>query len=93
VPPGTQSRNDAEVLLLPLISQADTAIANGENGGRTLREYNIVRDLRVLGRWHGAAASYSVALASLPNGTDSVAVLLQAPEQRAILGASLLRLR
>ncbi len=81
-----------QLLLLPLVSQADTVIRRGENGGRTLREFNIVRMVRVLGRWQGAAAQFSVPLASLPPDADRVAILLQDIDQGALRGAKVLSL-
>jgi hypothetical protein len=92
VPTGPSSAN-AEVLLLPLLSQARTAIGRGENGGRTLHEFNIVRAVRRLGLWKGAPAQFNVALASLPKEADRVAVLVQDLHQGAIHGASLTMLR
>ena len=39
----------------------NVAISAGENGGRTLPHKNIVTELRKLGSWNGAAASFAVA--------------------------------
>jgi hypothetical protein len=82
-----------EVLLLAVQSQADTAIGRGENSGRTLREFNIVRAVRVLDRWYGSAAQYHVSTASLPRDADQAVILLQETRQGAIRGALQLPLR
>ncbi len=37
----------------------DTQIGAGENGGRRLREYRVVRSARVLGSWDGAARDFA----------------------------------
>jgi len=37
-----------------------TPVGRGENGGRTLTEYQVVRQLTRLGRWTGAAADYAL---------------------------------
>jgi hypothetical protein len=84
--PGTDARG--ELLLLALLPQAQTAIGRGENGGRTLREFNIVRAVFPLGAWDGRAHHYSLPRASLPPDTALVAALLQQPRQGAILGAT-----
>jgi hypothetical protein len=84
---------EAEVLLLAVQSQADTAIGRGENSGRTLREFNIVRAMRVLDRWHGMAMQYHVPTASLPRDADQAVILLQEIRQGAMRGALQLPLR
>jgi hypothetical protein len=83
----------ADVLLLALLPEAQTAIGRGENGGRTLREVNVVRASFVLGGWNGSTHSYSLPRAALPTDATEVAVLVQQQGQRTILGASLAALR
>jgi hypothetical protein len=78
-----------QLLLLPLVSQADTVIRHGENGGRTLREFQIVREVRRLGSWQGGAAQFSVPLAMLPADADRVAILLQEGTFGVLRGATL----
>jgi len=82
-----------EVLLLALLPEAQTAIGRGENGGRTLREFNVVRASFALGAWDGGARHYGLARASLPPDATAVAVLLQQPDQRSMLGAATHALR
>ena len=67
-----------------------TRIGAGENGGRTLTEFNIVRKFEEVGSWTGAALQLDLALAKL-DGAEAVALLLQSPEG-AVLGASALDL-
>jgi hypothetical protein len=81
------AQTPADVLLLALVPEAQTAIGGGENGGRTLREFNIVRKTFALGSWNGAAARYTLSRALLPADATEAAVLIQQPGQRAILGA------
>jgi hypothetical protein len=90
VTPGMARATD--VLLLPLLSRADSVIGRGENGGRTLREYNIVRGVKVLGSWQGAAVQFDIPLTSLPHDADRVAILLQEKNHGALRGATLLSL-
>ncbi len=60
-----------------------TAVTRGENRGRSLVESNVVRSIRTIGSWTGAALSLRVE----PSAGESGAVLLQAPSGR-IVGAA-----
>lgn len=60
-----------------------TAVRGGENGGRTLTEVNVVRAMRPVGEWRGAALALSL---PRPPG-ERAAVLLQDASGR-ILAAS-----
>ena len=77
-----------DVVLIAYKRRAVSAIARGENAGRTLEEYNIVRALRKLGRWNGSTQDFRVPLADLPADATDVAVLVQAPGQGPVLGAA-----
>ena len=83
----------ADVLLLPVLAQANSVIGRGENGGRTLREYNIVRAVKVLGSWQGAATQFDLPLTALPRDADRVAILVQEKNQGTLRGAKLLSLQ
>jgi hypothetical protein len=82
------SRGD--VILVPYLRKAVSSIGRGENAGRTLEEYNIVRAVRELGRWEGAAQEFRVKLSSLPQDATDVAVLVQVPGQGPIIAAATL---
>lgn len=62
----------------------ETTVGAGENGGRRLREFRIVRTATVLGTWDGTARD--IALPHIAPG-QGVAVLVQAPDLR-VLGAA-----
>jgi hypothetical protein len=83
----------ADVLLLALLPQTSTVIARGENGGRTLREVNVVRAAIALGGWQGGAQNYIVARSALPADATAVAVLVQQRGQGGMLGAGMFMLR
>jgi hypothetical protein len=72
-----------KVLLIGFDHDHQTAIHRGENNGRTLQEANVVRSIRAIGDWQGAALRLNE---KLPEGED-VAVILEAPDGR-IVGAS-----
>ncbi len=71
------------VLLIGFDHDHQTAIRRGENGGRTLQESNVVRSIRSIGDWKGAALRVTE---TLPEGQDAV-VIIEAPDGR-IIGAS-----
>lgn len=72
-----------KILLIGFDHEHTTAIGRGENGGRTLFEANVVRSIRTVGQWQGAALRFNE---RFPDGQD-VAVVLEAPDGR-IVGAS-----
>ena len=71
------------VVLVGYDRQHETAVGRGENGGRTLREANVVRSMATVGRWTGGAMEVEVAV---PAGQEA-AVLVQAADGR-IVGAA-----
>lgn len=77
----------SEVLLVAYQRTAVSAIGRGENAGRTLTEYNIVRGIRHLGQYLGAAHQYRAAVSTLPGGATDIAVLVQSLGQGPIVGA------
>ena len=79
---------NCDVNLAAYLSSASTAVGGGENSGRTLREYNIVRQFTTLAAWTGSPRRISVPRASLPADADRVAVLLQQRDQGRIVGAA-----
>jgi hypothetical protein len=73
----------ARVLLIGFDPSHATRVLRGENAGRTIEQANIVRAIRDLGPWSGAAAAFT---AARPEG-ETAALILQA-EDGAILGAA-----
>src|SRR5262249_32602901 len=71
-PPG----NPATVWLALFDSQRETRVARGENGGRPLKEYNIVREWRQIATWDGSALSLPLAIAA-NSGQDGCAIIVQ----------------
>ena len=80
--PAAEGRR-GEVWICPLSGKVPVAVVRGENNGKTLTYNNVVRRWIKLGEWNGQAASFSVAVADLPNGEavladiDRVAVVVQ----------------
>lgn len=86
-------RSTGDITLIAFERAAVSSVGRGENAGRTLHEYNIVRAVRPLGHYRGAVQTFSAELGSLPEDATDVAVIVQAPGQRAVLGAARLALR
>ena len=83
----------ADVVLVAYLRKAVSPIGRGENAGRTLEEFNIVRAVQPLGHWDGSAQEFRTKLASLPQDTTDVAVLVQSPGQGGIVAAATQRVR
>jgi hypothetical protein len=83
----------SDVVLVAYLRRAVSAIGRGENAGRSLEEFNVVREVRTLGTWMGLATAFRVPVATLPSDTTDVAVLVQPAGQGPIIGASMTPLR
>lgn len=86
-------RDPMDVYVIAYLNEATTRIGRGENANRSLREVNIVRSFKRLGKWNGTPQRMSLPLAALARDATNVAVLLQRPGQGAITGAATLTLR
>jgi len=86
--PQAAAHQPTDIVAVAYLRQAETAIARGENAGRRLREFNLVRGWRVLGQWSGEALVLVMPINELPSDADAVAVLVQEADQGAILGAA-----
>ena len=73
----------ARIMLVGFDPRHQTQVGRGENSGRTLTESNIVRSIRTVGDYDGAATKISAARGE---GTEA-AVIVQARDGR-ILGAA-----
>jgi hypothetical protein len=77
-----------DVIVIAYRRHAVSAIGRGENAGRTLSEFNIVRGMRGVGTWNGRAGEYRAARSSLPADATDIAVLVQSAGQSRIIGAA-----
>jgi hypothetical protein len=78
-----EGSGSGKVLLVGFDHAHETAIRRGENGGRTLRESNVVRSVREVADWQGKALHVGE---TFPEGEDA-AVIVQEPDGR-IVGAA-----
>jgi hypothetical protein len=83
----------SDIVLVAYRRQAVSAIGRGENAGRTLAEFNIVRVIRTLGQWDGKAQQFQTAVDSFPADATDVAALVQPVGQGHIIGAAARTLR
>lgn len=83
----------SDVVLFAFARSAVSPIGRGENSGRTLTEYNIVRAVKHLGEYGGRAQTYQADLSSLPKDATDVAVIVQSLGQGLVLGAARYSLR
>jgi len=83
-----QGEHPSDVVLVAFLRHAVSNPGRGENAGKTLEEFNIVRSIRTLGEWKGATGNYKVSLSSLPSDATDVAVLVQSRGEGPIVGAA-----
>jgi hypothetical protein len=69
--------------------QHSTPVRRGENAGKTLTDYNIVREFRAIGRWDGAELNLPLDLGASDLAERGFAVIVQAATAGPILGAAL----
>ncbi len=88
-------KSPAVILLLPYVASREVAIGRGENARRKVTYTNVVRDIRVVGDWTGAAVTQEIPADELKD-YDGLVVLLQqgsTGKPGAILGAARAALR
>jgi hypothetical protein len=85
---GTDTK-DVIIWLAMVQKEAVVPVERGENRGRTLKYYNIVRQLHQVGHWNGTATVLNLDKpANLQAGVESCAVLLQSGKGGPIVGAA-----
>jgi hypothetical protein len=91
--PENQEHQSYMVYVAAYLPQASTAVGRGENSGKTLEDFNIVRQFRYLGTWKGHTAVFRTPVASFPADASRAAVLVQHDGQGPIAGSALVALR
>lgn len=81
----------ATLWFVAMASKVDIAIQRGENAGKTLTYYNVVREFTPIGMWSGEPMSIRLDKQTISqSGADVFAVLLQQGHAGLIIGAALL---
>jgi hypothetical protein len=83
--PERQDHERCDVNLIAYLPQAVTNVGRGKNSGRTLREFNIVRQYSPLGVWSGRESVFRAPVDSIPDDATHIAVLLQRNQQGPIV--------
>jgi hypothetical protein len=89
--PAGDSSEEATVWLAVLDSEQETRVGRGENSGRTLKEFNIVREWRRIGSWNGSAIMLPLE-ATPGEDRNACAVVVQSGATGPVLGAAYMRL-
>ena len=77
----------ADVTLAIYDRRHSTPVASGENQGRMLENFNIVRHLEVLARWDGAAATWTSDAGRIQPG-QGAAVIVQHTDHGPVIGCN-----
>lgn len=91
--PQSPAHDAYEVYVISYLPKAVTAVAQGENAGRTLTEFNVVRSIRRLGTIASSTRQWTLAGSSFPKDASRALVLLQRPGHGAVAGAVVVDLR
>jgi hypothetical protein len=77
----------ADVTLAIYDRRHSTPVASGENQGRMLENFNIVRHLEVLARWDGSAATWTSDAGRIQPG-QGAAVIVQHADHGPVIGCN-----
>jgi hypothetical protein len=80
-------RKECSVVLMTVQPKVTVAVEKGENAGRTITYYNVVRKMLPIGMWQGDAATLSLPRQGLAEGKEGVVCLLQIDATGHIIGA------
>ena len=87
------ARGTAAVWLIFYDKKHVTDVPRGENRGRQIRNYNVVREIRRIGTWTGKAIEIPISLIEAKrDGRGGCVVIVQQGRTGPILGAALLTL-
>ena len=83
---------EAEVFLVRYDKQRQTSITRGENIGRDLKNYNVVRQFQPIATWRGQALDLTIPLRHEGEEQQTTyAVIMQEPTTGRIVGATYIR--
>jgi hypothetical protein len=87
--PGGGAAKEATIWLAVVQKSASVAVRSGENGGKTLTYYNVVREMTPVGLWTGRPATIKLAHEAVmhPDSEDLI-VLIQEASAGPIIGAA-----
>lgn len=87
-PPNSEP-NEATIWLAVVQRKVSVPVKGGENSGKTLTYYNVVRELTPVGVWNGRPATIRLARAAIMRpDTEDLIVLIQEANTGPIIGAA-----
>lgn len=87
-PPGSEPK-EATIWLAVVENMVEVPVKGGENNGKTLTYYNVVRELTPVGVWNGRPTTIRLARAAIMRPeTESLVVLIQEGSTGPIIGAA-----
>lgn len=92
IPAGEAPSGGASIWLAIFDDKHTTEIKRGENAGKTLNYFNVVRGFYAIGHWQGEALEIPLDL-TRARDNDGCAVLLQSGTNGRILGAAVMNLQ
>lgn len=84
---------EADLVFVTYDRRRETKVLRGENAGRTLVEYNIVRGVARIDTWRGGRLECTLGATDLPSQGDHGAAFVQTRGQGPILAAASIALR
>lgn len=88
VVPAAAADGPADLLLAAIDREHRTEIRRGENAGRTLADFNVVRSIARVGQWNGAELAVTVRPDTWHRGADDLVILLQAENHGPVWGVA-----
>jgi hypothetical protein len=85
--PALPSQCPCTLRLIGTLAAADTAVTGGENDGRRLREFSIVRSFADAGSWDGVAVEKVVSLSGVPADATTIVLLVERQRDMSIVAA------
>jgi len=86
--PAADIAGSADILMVQFDYRHETQVASGENRGRAIVNYNVVRDMVRLGTWTGEAQSREFEIADFDPSEEGCAILVQIPGTGPILAGT-----
>jgi hypothetical protein len=86
--PRDSEPKESTIWLAVVQKSVDVTVKGGENKGKTLTYYNVVRELTPVGLWNGRPATIRLARAAIMRENEDLIVLIQEPDSGPIIGAA-----
>lgn len=85
--PALPAECDCQLVLFGVRQVASTRVPRGENAGKTLQEFQVVRTMRSLGKWNGKAEVRQVKRGRMPDDVHQIAVIAEQRGSGRVLAA------